>query len=86
MIKSLYLLPLLLCSCGTMASKDRVDVRSNAAYVEWHGGNKPSLIMTDVDNGTPTRAAGSVVGTTGSSLMGIIMAYFTGGTSKAATR
>ncbi len=79
-MKRLFLLPaLLLCSCGTMASGTRVDVRSNCAYLEWHGGTKPSLIMTNVDNGTPTRASGALIGTTGASLTALLMAWLSHG-------
>lgn len=78
----LALLLCLLSGCATYASKERVAVYSNADYVEWHGGENPSLVMRGVNNSTPTRAGGSVVGTAGSSLASIIMAWFTGGAVK----
>lgn len=68
----LTLLPLLfLAGCATYANKDGVIVASNASYVEWHGGTKPSLVMYDVDNGTPTRAVGAVAGTALSGMVGL---------------
>lgn len=77
------LLALLGCSCAsTYATKDRVNIQSNCSYVEWHGGEHPSLKMYGVNNSIPTRAGGSFVGTLGTAISAGIMAAATHGIAR----
>lgn len=77
------LLALLGCSCAsTYATKDRVNIQSNAERVEWHGGANPSLVIVKLNNSIPTRAGGSVIGTTGMAVAGGIMAAATHGIAR----
>lgn len=81
-MKLLLLLSLCLpfCSCAhTKATAEYVDIQANCSYVEWHGGSRPSLIMRDVNHSTPTRAGGSLIGTTGAALTGVAGAVLTHG-------
>lgn len=76
----LALLPLLLIGCAhTKATAEYVDIQANCSYVEWHGGPRPSLIMRDVNHSTPTRAGGSLIGTTGAAMTGVAGALLTNG-------
>lgn len=62
------LLPLTFTGCaGTLATGKFMYTQANADYIEWHGGANPSFKAWKINHSTPTRAGGSVIGT---SLMG----------------
>lgn len=67
-MKLLLLLPLFLCSCaGTYVSGACMFTQANATNIEWHGGTNPWFKAKILNHSIPTRAGGSVIGT---SLMG----------------
>lgn len=79
----LALLPFLfLCSCAnTVVKRDGKVVlwtQANASTLEFHSGDT-SLKMTMMNHSTPTRAGGSVIGTTATGAAGVITALVTKG-------
>lgn len=68
-------IPFLQTSCAsTRASATEVHTQANFTYMKWQGGTSPSLVMYGGNHSVPTRAGGSVIGTTSSGIVAAITA------------